>query len=143
MEEQQISPVSQDLDNFFNIAFDGVTRAQLRQAAVWAKISTICAFIGYGVSLISAVIVSYASSLSILGTLVAVALGTWVNYFLYRFAVSTIRGIDSMDSVRANEGFNNLRTYFKILGICLIVGLCLAALAILGFLAGLGAVSRY
>ena len=143
MEEQQISPVSQDLDNFFNIAFDGVTRAQLRQAAVWAKISTICAFIGYGVSLISAVIVSYASSLSILGTLVAVALGTWVNYFLYRFAVSTIRGIDSMDSVKANEGFNNLRTYFKILGICLIVGLSLAALGILGFLASLGSARGY
>ncbi|HTI92121.1 MAG TPA: hypothetical protein VL727_16115 [Puia sp.] len=143
MEEQQISPVSQDLDNFFNIAFDGVTRAQLRQAAVWAKISTICAFIGYGVTLIVAFINQFSTSASILGAFVVVALGSWVNYFLYRFAVSTIRGIDSMDSVKANEGFNNLRTYFKILGICLIIGLCLAALGVLGFLASLGAASRY
>jgi hypothetical protein len=142
MEEQQIPPVPQDLENFFNITFDGATRAQLRQAAVWAKISTLCAFIGYGVMLIVAFIgrpqyrletegtklTTVATSASILGTLIAVAAGVFINYFLYRFAVSSIRGIDSMDSASTNQGFNNLRTYFKILGICIIICLCFAVL---------------
>lgn len=157
MEEQQIPPVPQDLENFFNIAFDGVTRAQLRQAAVWAKISTICAFIGYGVTLIVAFIgrpevtleteganvTRTITSASILGTFITVAIGAFINYFLYRFAVSAIKGIDSMDSISTNQGFSSLRTYFKILGICLIIGLCFAALALLVFFAGLGAASRY
>jgi len=157
MEEQQIPPVPQDLENFFNIAFDSATRTHLRQAAVWAKISTICAFVGYGITLVvafigrpevtleteGASITRTISTTSILGTLIAVAAGTFINYFLYRFAVSSIKGIDSMDSVGTNQGFSNLRTYFKILGICLIIGLCFAALGLVVFFAGLGAASRY
>ena len=156
MEEQQIPPVPQDLENFFNITFDVVTRAQLRQAAVWAKVATLCAFIGYGVMLIVAFISPYmlqsegagvttmATSASVFGTLIAVAAGVFINYFLYRFAVSSIRGIDSMDSVSTNQGFNNLRRYFKILGICLIIVLCFAVLGgLLLFFASFGARSRY
>lgn len=157
MEEQQLPPVSPDLDNFFNIAFDGATRAQLRQAAVWAKISTICAFIGYGVMLIvafvgrpeysfdteGAKITRVANAASIAGTLLAVAIGAFINYFLYRFAVSAIRGVDSLDSVVTNQGFSSLRTYFKILGICLIIGLCFAALGLVALLIGMGASNRY
>jgi hypothetical protein len=153
MEEQQHPPVSQDLENFFNIAFDGATRAQIRQAAVWAKIATLCTFIGYGITLIVAFIgrpeyriqtngtevTRTVTHTSIFGTLITVAIGTWINYFLYRFAVSSIRSIDSMDGVSANEGFNNLRTYFKILGICLIIALCFAALAVVIILASIGA----
>lgn len=157
MEEQQISPVSQDLDNFFNITFDTATRTLLRQAAVWAKIATICAFIGYGVTLIVAfigrphytlqsdesVVTTRATGAGILGAIITVAIGVFINYFLYRFAVSAIRGVDAMDSVRANEGFNSLRTYFKILGICLIIGLCFLLLALLVFFAGMGSAVRY
>jgi hypothetical protein len=87
-------------------------------------------------------VTTMASSVNILGTLVTVAAGTFINYFLYRFAVSSIRGIDSMDKFSTNQGFDNLRTYFKILGICLIIGLCLAALGLLLLLAGIGAGSR-
>ncbi|HEY4289639.1 MAG TPA: hypothetical protein VGN00_21205 [Puia sp.] len=151
MEEQQLPQAPQDLENFFNIAFDGVTRAHLRKAAVWAKISTLCAFVGYGVVLIVAFIGQPVYSLgsngeglrrtvtatSIFGALLSVGAGIFINYFLYRFAVSSIRGIDSMDSVKANEGFSSLRRYFKILGICLIIVLCLLVLVIV--FAGLGA----
>ncbi|MBS1604138.1 MAG: hypothetical protein JST42_15835 [Bacteroidetes bacterium] len=157
MEEQQISPVSQDLDNFFNITFDTATRRILRQAAVWAKVATICAFSGYGVTLIIAFVgrpqytlqsdgsfvTTRATGAGIFSAIITVAVGSFINYFLYRFAVAAIRGVDAMDSVRANEGFNNLRTYFKILGICIIIGLCFLALAVLVFFAGMGSSVRY
>lgn len=157
MEEQQISPVSQDLDNFFNITFDSATRTLLRQAAVWAKVTTLCAFIGYGITLIVAfigrpnhvlepdgsLVTTRATGTSILSAIITAAIGAFINYFLYRFSVSAIRGVDSMDSVKANEGFNSLRTYFKILGICIIIGLCFLVLALLVFLAGFGSATRY
>ena len=152
MEDQQITPASSPLDNFFNIAFDPATRAQIRQAAVWAKICTLCAFIGYVVALVvvffgqdysvqteeGARVGNFMRVGTILGALLTTALGVIINYFLYRFATSTARGMDSLDNVKTNEGFNNLRIYFKIYGILLIIALCLGALFVLVVLISLG-----
>jgi hypothetical protein len=151
MEEQQTPSESNALDNFFNISFDAGIRAQIRQAAVWAKICAFCAFISYAISLIVALFGQIATSDALEGssvgtmmragmigmTLLVVLIGGVINYFLYRFAVSTIRGIDGLDSTRTNEGFNSLRIYFKICGIILIVALSLLLLWVLVFSAGL------
>ena len=142
MEDQQLTPASNPLDNFFNIAFDSSTRTQVRQAALWAKICTLSAFAGYAIALVVAFfgrqeqrytmseeglqVTSYARTGAIIGALITVAIGVFINYFLYRFAVSTARGMDSMDSIRTNDGFNNLRRYFKIYGVLLIIGLSIA-----------------
>ena len=152
MEDQQITPASNPLDNFFNIAFDAGTRAQIKQAALWAKICTLCAFVGYAIALVVAFFgqqeVEYSVSsegvqagslvrtTAILSALVSAAIGIFINYFLYRFAVSTARGMDSMDSIRTNEGFNSLRRYFKIYGIIFIIALCVAALGLIAIFIG-------
>ena len=150
MENQQLPTESQSLDNFFNIAFDASMRAQIKQAALWAKICTLSAFIGYAIVLVVAFFGqyspeieslggSYMRSMSIFGALVSTAFGAIINYFLYRFAVATAKGMDSMDNVKTNEGFNSLRIYFKIYGIILIIALGLCALGILVFLISFGA----
>ncbi|GGB24612.1 hypothetical protein [Puia dinghuensis] len=146
MEDQQTFSASNSLDNFFNIAFDTTTRAQIKQAAVWAKVCTLCAFIGYGVALVVAIFgnrvlstdteeaVQISASFrtgNIIGVIITSGIGAIINFFLYRFAVATARGMDSMDSIKTNEGFNSLRIYFKIYGILLIIGLSLAVLAVL------------
>ena len=142
MENQQLPSEHQSLDNFFNIAFDAAMRAQIRQAAVWAKICTLCAFIGYAIALvvaffgqyspeIEAVEGNYVRTTGIVSALISTAFGAIINYFLYRFAVATAKGMDSMDNVKTNEGFNSLRIYFKIYGIILIIVLSLAALGFL------------
>ena len=41
MENQHLPAEPQPLDNFFNIAFDAAMRAQIKQAALWAKICSI------------------------------------------------------------------------------------------------------
>ena len=82
-------------------------------------------------------VTSYARTGAIIGALITVAIGVFINYFLYRFAVSTARGMDSMDSIRTNDGFNNLRRYFKIYGVLLIIGLSIAVLGIVFVLIGL------
>lgn len=153
MEEQQIPTESNPLENFFNIAFDAGLRTQIRQAAVWARICALCAFIGYVIALIVAIFgqqAAFADStegsnignmvrLGRIGTvLISIILGGIINYFLYRFAVATIKGMNGQDTLKANEGFNNLRIYFKICGVLLIIVLCLAALGVLVLLATLG-----
>ncbi|HVS95877.1 MAG TPA: hypothetical protein VHE54_05300 [Puia sp.] len=153
--ENQHTPQDQgSLDNFFNISFDTATRAQIRQAAVWAKLYAICAFVGYGIALVVAFFgrlsdVNYEGgegfqmsasfrSGRILGALLVAAIGVFINYFLYRFATSTIRGIDAMDNITTNDGLNHLRRYFRILGILLIIALSLLVLFfVFGLLAGL------
>jgi hypothetical protein len=52
MENTQL-PTTHQPDDIFGIAFDEATRVQIKQAAQWAKITALCAFIGYGVVLIS------------------------------------------------------------------------------------------
>ena len=147
MENQQIPSESSSLDNFFNISFDEATRAQVRKAAQWARICTLCAFIGYGITLIVTFfgrqttsfteteegirISSYTRAGSIIGSIISIGIGVLINYFLYRFATATAKGMDAMDSIKANEGFDNLRIYFKILGIILIIVLSILALFLL------------
>jgi hypothetical protein len=146
MENQQIPDGSSSLDNFFNIAFDESTRAQVRKAAQWARICTLCAFIGYGIALIVAFfgkqvtigdseagiqINNTLRTTTIISSLITIGIGVWINYWLYRFATSAAKGMEAMDSFKTNEGFDSLRRYFKLLGILLIIGLSLAVLFIL------------
>jgi hypothetical protein len=156
MEDQQIPSSSNQLDNFFNISFDDGIRAQIRSAASWAKICALCAFIGYGVALIVAIfgrsaetidtenirVSGFARTGTILGAFLSTALGVFINYWLYRFATTTTKGMDAMDSIKTNEGFNDLRTYFKILGIILIIVLSILVLIFLIGLLSLGMSGR-
>jgi hypothetical protein len=141
MDYQETPPASSPLDNFFNIAFDAALRAQVKQAAVWAKVCTLCAFIGYGIALVVAIFgqpdAGYVRAGSIAVVLITILIGGCINYFLYRFAVATARGMDTMDSIKTNEGFDNLRIYFKVTGILLIIGLSLGTLIVL-FAIGMG-----
>jgi hypothetical protein len=156
MEDQLLSPESQPLDNFFNITFDETIRAQIKQAAVWAKICTLCTFAGYVVALVVTIFgaqsysydgeVVQASTIARAGAiatvLITTAIGAIINYFLYRFAVSTAKGVDSLNITKTNEGFNSLRIYFKIYGIILIIVLSIAGLVVLIGLIGLGLARR-
>lgn len=145
MEDQQLPLQTNPLDNFFNIAFDESIRTQIRTAAIWARICALCALIGYAVTLVVAFFQQLPYALDsegiqasgsfrirlVITALVTVAFGAIINYFLYRFAAATVRGMDAMDSLSTNEGFNSLRRYFKICGVLLIILLSLAALVFL------------
>jgi hypothetical protein len=153
--ENQVTPPSEtgtDLDNIFNLSYDMAGLDTLRQLALWAKIISVCAFIGYVFSLAGALFghpkssallddqspaLGVARTSNILGTFLIVIIGGAINYFLYRFAVGIDRGVRSMDTLKVNEGFNSLRIYFKILGIILIIALAIVVLVVLIGLAGL------
>src|ERR1700722_19043851 len=134
------------LDNFFNLSFDANAREQLKQISLWAKICSLSAFAGYVISLVVAIFghkdysmeaegFSFGgyirSGSSIGGVLFTILAGGIINYFLYRFAAEIGQGVQSMDNMKLNTGFNNLRIYFKIFGIILIVALSLMVLLFL------------
>lgn len=133
------------LDNIFNISFDDTGRQYLRTIILWARICAICAFVGYAVALLAAFIgkarvadnevsgisASFGRGSLIAGALVSAIIGFAINYFLYRFAISAKEGLDSENQIKLNEGLINLKTYFKILGILLLIVLIICVLALL------------
>lgn len=156
MEDQQTPSSSDTLDNFFSIAFDASTRANLKQAAVWAKVISLSAFIGYAIALVVAIfgqqefvtdtagfqVGNLLRAGSLAGVLITIIIGGLINYFLYRFATATAKGMDAMDSTRTNQGFDSLRIYFKIYGIILIIVFAIALLFILIVIIGAGLAGR-
>lgn len=157
MENQHIPDPSNALDNFFSIAFDETTRTHIRSAANWAKIIALCAFTGYGLSLVAALfapsyryavgseglhIENLARTSNLFGVMITIIIGGFINFYLYRFATATVKGMDAMDGVKTAEGFNSLRIYFKIYGVLLIIVLSLAVLFVLFFLIGMGLAGR-
>jgi membrane protein YqaA with SNARE-associated domain len=133
------------LDNIFNISFDDNSRESLRTIALWARICAVCAFVGYAIALIlaffgkvglpdnsegSSLINSFGRASLITGALISAIIGGAINYFLYRFAADAKEGLASVNQVKLNEGLINLKTYFKILGIILLIVLIICALAL-------------
>ena len=133
------------VDNIFKISFDDNGRDQLQTITLWAKISAICAFIGYAIALLAAFIgkvpvsefegnataASFGRASLITGALISAIIGTAINYFLYRFAVDAKQGLSNIDQAKLNQGLSSLKTYFKILGIILLICLIIVALVIL------------
>jgi len=134
----------QQSDTIFGFSFDSIGREYLKKIAWWARLVAICAFVGYGFELIAAIFgkrqymrtyddtptVSISSGNSIVGTFIIIIIGCALNYFLYKFSVATKDGLNNMNQLRLNEGLNNLRTYFKIQGILLLIGLIILGLAV-------------
>ncbi|MDP4151576.1 MAG: hypothetical protein Q8943_19375, partial [Bacteroidota bacterium] len=136
---------------------DSEARTHLKQMTQWARICAIVAFIGYAVSLAVAIFGTrqisdaessgfsfgiYLRTGSIIGVLITITVGGILNYFLYRFSVDAAKGLESMDTVKLNEGLGGLRTYFKIVGILTIIILGFVALAIIFVMLSAGFSSR-
>ncbi|HLK31423.1 MAG TPA: DUF5362 family protein [Puia sp.] len=130
------------LDNIFKISFDDNGRDQLQTITLWAKICAICAFIGYAITLFVAFFgrtrysemegaaAALGKGATIAFALLTAIIGTAINYFLYKFATDAKKGLSNIDQIKLNEGLSSLKTYFKILGIILLIVLIFAALAI-------------
>ena len=132
---------SNRIDNIFNLTLEGTAKELLQTAATWARITAIASFVSAGVSVLVAIIGKPGQSTAVIvGSVIGALIGTGItilfNIFLLRFATNTTASFSNMNQVQFNEGISNLRTYFKIVGIFVIIGLSLAALVLLVF--GLG-----
>jgi phosphoglycerol transferase MdoB-like AlkP superfamily enzyme len=64
-----------------------------------------------------------------------IVLGLLINYFLYKFANLTRKGVNGPSQSDLNAGFYNLKIYFVIISVLVIIGLAFLLL----FLVAIGA----
>src|SRR6476659_3100658 len=117
--------IPQQSENTFQLSIHEEAKQELKTLSIWAKIVAITAFVSYGLNLLIAIIgktsgdveLSGASRVgTVIGAIIAIAIGVPLNIYLYNFARSTLASLQSSDANHLEEGFYNLRGYFKFLG---------------------------
>ena len=130
-------------NSLFDLSIDETAKDHLRGISSWAMIIVVTAVIGYVVAIIKAAMpkaqvvqsegfgVSVSTGQSLGGAIFGIILGLLVNYFLYQFANLTKKGVNGMNQTDLNAGFYNLKIYFVIISIMVIIALAFVLLFVL------------
>lgn len=135
--------------NNSNLVINDYIKGYLIEISKWAKFLSILGFIGLGFMMIAAIIMLFAGSMidhysnsanplgaGVIGIvyLVMAALYFFPILYLFKSAVSLKNGIISNDEMTLTDGFQNLKSHYKFIGIFTIV---IISLYILIFLIGI------
>lgn len=133
-------------DIFSDLHVDTESRSLLQATTKWARITAIIGIVSAVVTLLTTVfglsaggnqLMTAFMSGSLIVIIPMVIVIVILNIFLYRFSHSTATSLSTMDQNSFNQGISHLRTYFKILGIVIIVLIGFVLIVIIAF--GLGA----
>ena len=135
--------MEQDTENsLFDLSIDETAKDHLRRICSWTMVIVITAVIGYVIAIIKAllpktqVIQSEGFGISVntgqtLGSAIfGIIIGLLLNYFLYQFANLTKKGVNVMNQTDLNTGFYNLKIYFVIISVLVIIVLAFALLVL-------------
>ena len=135
--------------SLFDLSFDENVKQSLKGAATWGGLAAIVSLIGSilglvnyfvekgkesrygGNSLEEMQIQQAANTGGFVSVVITLIIGIILFYFLNKFSRSAKAGIDTNDHYLINEGLGSLSTYFKFIGVLLIIILVLFALGIL------------
>ncbi|MBK8139799.1 MAG: hypothetical protein IPK57_01430 [Chitinophagaceae bacterium] len=135
--------------SLFDLSFDENVKQSLKGAATWGGIAAIVSLIGSvlglvnyfvekgkesrygGNSLEEMQIQQAANTGGLVSVVITLIIGIILFYFLNKFSRSAKAGVDTNDHYLINEGLGSLSTYFKFIGVLLIIILVLFALGIL------------
>jgi hypothetical protein len=115
MEEQN------KIDSIFGFAFSSKLKEDMRTAAIWAKIVAVIGFIAAALTFVSNIVAG-----NIISALLSTAVNVLVNFYLINFANNAKNAVENIDQNDLENGLNNLRLYFKVYGIIVIILLALA-----------------
>ena len=133
--------------SLFDLSVDETAKDHLRKICSWTIIIVVTAVIGYVVAIIKALMpkaqviqsegfgVSVSTGQNLASVIFGILIGLLINYFLYQFANLTKKGVDGMSQADLNAGFYNLKIYFVIISVLVIIALAF----ILLFLVAVGA----
>jgi uncharacterized membrane protein len=138
--ENEINPVQHGN----SIEINPVMQGFLIETAKWGKFLAIVGFVMLGLLVLFAVIamagMSFLSSMSGAGVpmalfgliyLVIAALYFFPVFYLFKFSVQLRKGLESVNQSLVTDGFENLKSLFKFMGILMIVVLSLYAIILL------------
>jgi small-conductance mechanosensitive channel len=130
-------------NSLFDLSIDETAKDHLRRICSWTLIIVITAVIGYVVAIIKAFIpktqvvqsegfgVSLSTGQGIGSVIFGIIIGLLINYFLYQFANLTKKGVNGMSQSDLNAGFYNLKIYFVIISVLVIIVLAFVLLFLL------------
>ena len=137
--------MEQDTENsLFDLSIDETAKDHLRRICSWAMIIVVTAVMGYVVAIIKA-LMPKTQVIQSEGFGVSVSSGqnlgkchfynynrvAGLNYFLYQFANLTKKGVNGMSQTDLNAGFYNLKIYFVIISVLVIIVLAFVLLVLL------------
>ena len=133
--------MEQDAENsLFDLSIDETAKDHLRKICSWTMIIVIVAVIGYVVAIIKALMpkaqlvqsegfgVSVSAGQGLGSVIFGVIIGLLINYFLYQFSNLTKKGVNGMSQTDLNAGFYNLKIYFVIISVLVIIALAFVLL---------------
>jgi magnesium-transporting ATPase (P-type) len=139
--------------SIFEMGFDEQVRQELKGAATWGGFAAIVSLSGSILSMVAyfivkpkvgkyginsnqeAEITQFANTSGFVSAVFTLIIGVILFYLLNKFSRSAKNGLANNDNYFINEGLGSLSSYFKFIGVLLIIVLVLAGLA---FLVGLG-----
>jgi len=133
--------------SLFELSIDETAKDHLRKICSWTMIIVITAVVGYVVAIIKALMpkaqviqtegfgVSVNTTQNLGSVIFGIIIGLLINYFLYQFAKLTKKGVDGISQGDLNAGFYNLKIYFVIISVLVIIALAFLLL----FLVAVGA----
>lgn len=123
------------------LSLDEESKSNLSGIGQWAFINALVGFISLGVSILAAIIASNKpNAQNSLGTLViTVSVSLLLNITLFSASSHLKKGLADADQGKFNIGITKLASYFRILGIIIIILLAIFLLAlIVGIMSGIG-----
>jgi len=134
--------------SLFDLRFDENVKQNLRSAAVWGGIAAIISISGSALGLINYFVqagkpktyrfegfqemrTQASSSNSIVSVIITLLIAIFLFYFLNQFSKTTKAGIDGNNSQQISQGLGSLSSYFKIIGVLLIICIVIFGLVVL------------
>jgi len=130
-------------NSLFDLSIDETAKDHLRRICSWTLVIVITAVIGYVVAIVKAFTpktqvvqsegfgVSLSTGQGIGSVIFGIIIGLLINYFLYQFANLTKKGVNGMSQSDLNAGFYNLKIYFVIISVLVIIVLAFVLLFLL------------
>jgi hypothetical protein len=131
------------------IKIDGVAKEHIRSLASWAMVIVVVAVAGYILNILELIMqpnepvvtqaegfsVSFlAGQKSVTGTIITIMIGLAINYFLYRFASTAVSSINGLSQEKFSNSFRNLKIWFAITTIIMILFLLLLLIGVTALL---------
>jgi len=132
-------------ESLLDLELDPLTSRSLRETTRWTKFIAIVYAIILGILLLLGIFgganfadgvtsaledykfpfASIVGSALLLILFVAVAIGSVLLFFLFKFSAQTKAGLDRQEQTQFNGGLKSLRNYFIIYGVIVILNFCL------------------
>ena len=129
---------------------DATAKAHIRSLASWAMVVVATTVIGYLLNIAELVrgtesepvglqqegfsAAIFSGEKSVVGTIITILIGLAINYFLYRFASTVTSAVSSASPERLSQSFRNLKTYFAITSVFMMLFLLIMLIAVVALL---------